>query len=59
MPLYRVIFLDGEARNSKPPLDLTCADDHHAAKEAKQFATHHDVEVWRGPHLIELVPRRR
>jgi hypothetical protein len=59
VPSYRIFFLDQAAHISKPAVVLECDNDDQAIKQAKKYTDDHDIELWRGAHLVSLLQRRR
>jgi hypothetical protein len=45
MPLYRVYILN-DAGHFASRIDLECASEQDAVKEAQQYVDGHDVELW-------------
>ena len=54
MPDYRTYLVGGDG----PFFDfreMACADDAEALEKAKQLVNGHDVELWSGARLVELI----
>ena len=55
---YRLYRLDEDARISTPPVIIECLNDEEATQKARDLAADNDIEIWRGTHLVALIPRR-
>lgn len=54
---YRAYVLGQDGR-IKDRIDLTCADDEAAKKQAKQLVDGHDVELWQLGRKIATFPHK-
>ena len=57
MSTYRIYFIDGNDRISRPPEVIECDNDDEATGKALGFVDGHDVEVWSLSRLVVRLPR--
>jgi len=53
---YRIFFLDPDARITRPPQIIVCADDQEAIQKANQFIDGRDIELWEKARFIVRFP---
>ena len=57
MPLYRAYLM--EKGHVWTAVDLNCADDADARRQAESLLTEHDVELWQRDRRIALLPSKQ